>query len=173
MTGLWNMSSIFQIGLCGQHAAQSSWNFWNSCMLQKSAAVFFFFKYSWLMNRTSLSNLSPTTVWHGIQHLSCYGCWLILSVLRGVSHKPWISLWAGKGSSWSARYHWHLLLLPADPSVPPPAAPLALIHPRGWGSRRAVPPGMAQPPLKWQVAGDPSRCLHFILPSPHPPFAGY
>lgn len=35
-------SSVFQMGMCGHHAAQSSWNSWNSCMfLQKSAAVVF------------------------------------------------------------------------------------------------------------------------------------
>lgn len=39
------------------------------------------------MNHTSLLILSPTTVWHRIQHLSCYGSWLILSVLLGHFHK--------------------------------------------------------------------------------------
>lgn len=84
-------------------------------LTKKYCWVFFSPKYFWLMNHTSLSILSPTWLWHRIQHSSCSGCWLIIFVLLGDFHKPWISLWAGKEGSWSASYHWHLLLLPADP----------------------------------------------------------
>lgn len=73
------------------------------------------YSYFWLMNRKSLLILSATTVWHGIERLSCSGYWLILSVLLGDFHKPWMSLWAGMESRWSAGHHWPLLLLPADP----------------------------------------------------------
>lgn len=115
-------SSAFQMGMCGQHAVQSSWNFWNSCMfLQKNTVRIFPPMYFCLMNHTSLLILSPTTLWHRIQHSSCCGCWLIIFVFLGDLHKPWISLWAGKEGSWSASYHWHLLLLAADPGTLLPA----------------------------------------------------
>lgn len=112
-------SSVFQMGMCGQRAVQSSWNFWNSCMfLQKNTVeVFPPPKFFWLMNHMSFSILSPTTMWHRIQHSSGCGCWLIIFVLLGDFHKLWISLWAGKEGSWSASYNWHLLLLPANPGT--------------------------------------------------------
>lgn len=86
-----------------------------------------------------------------------------------VFSQGWISLWAWKESSWSARYHWQLLLLPGDPCAAISCTLPAVIHPQGWGSGGQC---HLSPP-KWQVAGDPSRCLHCIIPSPQPPFARY
>lgn len=166
-------SSIFQVGMCSQHASQSSWNFWNSCMLlQKNAVVVFLNASTWWIMCFSRSCLAwlygmefstRLAMTIGPSFLFCWGIFTS-PVCHSELGRRTVSQQGTSGICSSFQQ---------IPVCCCRLHPPALFHPWGWGSGRAMPPGTAQPPAKWQVAGDPSGCLHFIFPSPHPPFARY
>lgn len=154
-------SSIFRRGMCGQHATQSSRNFSNSYMfLQKSG----FFKYFWWIVSLSQSHLpqlygTELSAPLGLAIGSfCLFCWGIFTSPECPSELGWRA--GGQQSTTGPCSSFQQI-----PS-PHPALGLGLF-------RGVMPPGAAQPPPRWQVAGDSSRCLSIILPSPHPPSTGY